>query len=143
MRRKILDAIAAICVITPGTVVAAKVLAPFGIVKFFVIGGIITALIRSLKGRDKGFWQILINDYRIDRFATLSLLRFTFTICQGVAFGASIGCLVEGITTLYIPLIPGAIVPLIALVIIRVLLEWLSLMFKATESLALMSRSEK
>lgn len=99
--------------------------------------------------KEKGFFEVIANDYYFHNYATISLLSFIYTVFQGILLGCAVNFLIEWgrIMTFassallsYTPLV-NAIGCLLLVVIIRVVLEGYVVLYRAAQDVSSFSRS--
>lgn len=100
--------------------------------------------------KDKGFFDVIANDYYFYNYATISLLSFIYTVFQGILIGCSVNFLIEwgrmmtfasSVLVSYIPL-ASAIGCLLLVIIIRVVLEGYVVLYRAAQDFSSLSRSK-
>ena len=118
---------------------------PYYIVIFSLIG-LVTAWRRRSKSRqeinDKSLRSIIFNDYNLSSYASLSILSLLYAIFQGILAGAGLGFISFALGSLFrgFDVIASNIgyflICLLSIVIIRVLIEGTSLIFRVAEDIS-------
>ena len=110
----------------------------------FSIIGLLIALKRRANSRkvinEKAIFNIIYSDYNFSSYASLSLLSLFYAILQGLLLGTgvgftfyAVGCLFYGSINVFLINILGFFLCLILLLLIRFVIEFLSLFFRLTE----------
>ena len=110
----------------------------------FSIIGLLIALKRRAKSRkvinEKAIFNIIYSDYNFSSYASLSLLSLFYAILQGLLLGTGVGftfyaagCLFYGSINVFLINILGFFLCLVLLLLIRFVIECVSLLFRLTE----------
>jgi len=110
-------------------------------VSIFSLIGIFIALSRRNKSRelikDKSFKDIILNDYNLSYYASLSILSILYAIIQGALVGASLGFIFLAVGNLFTnalwPNIGYWAISWFLVGLSRVLIEALSLIFRVAQ----------
>ena len=112
----------------------------------FSLIGLVAAWIRRNKSRkeinDKSLRSIIFNDYNLSSYASLSILSLLYTIFQGIFSGAGLGFISFAIGSLFrgtdviASNIGYFLICLLLIVIIRVLIEGTSLLFRVAQDIS-------
>ena len=110
-------------------------------VSIFSLIGIFVALSRRNKSRqsinDKSFKDIILNDYNLSYYASLSILSIIYAIIQGALAGASFGFIFFAVghlfTDAFFPNIVYFFASILSVPFTRVLIEAVSLIFRVAQ----------
>jgi len=110
-------------------------------VSIFSLIGIFIALSRRNKSRelikDKSFKDIILNDYNLSYYASLSILSILYAIIQGALVGASFGFIFFAVGNLFTdalwPNIGYSAISLFLVGLSRVVIEAVSLIFRVAQ----------
>ena len=111
----------------------------------FSIIGLLIALKRRAKSRkvinEKAIFNIIYSDYNFSSYASLSLLSLFYAILQGLLLGTGVGftfyatgCLFYGSINVFLINILGFSLCIVLLLLIRFVIEFVSLFFRLTEN---------
>ena len=110
-------------------------------ISIFSLIGIAISLLRRNKSResinDKSLSNIIINDYNLSYYASLSILSIGYAVLQGYLIGSSVGFILFAIGHLFTAAlfvnIGYSIFSIILVVFFRILIEALSLIFRVSQ----------
>ena len=113
----------------------------------FSIIGLLIALNKRYKSRnfinEKTIFNIISSDYNISSYASLSLLSLFYAILQGIFLGAGFGFIFYALGSLFYWSInsfginiAGFLLCIVFIVLIRVIIECFSLIFKVAEDIS-------
>ena len=93
---------------------------------------------------DKPLTKIILNDYSFTAYASLSILSLVYTVFQGILLGSAGGFIFYGVGIFLNPGGTGgvwanfgyAIASLLALIIVRVIIEAFTLIFRVAEDIS-------
>lgn len=100
--------------------------------------------------KDKGFFEVIANDYYFYNYATISLLSFIYTVFQGILLGCAVNFLIEWVNMIstyssdllsYAPL-AISLGCFLGVVLIRVVLEGYIVFYRAAQDISSLSRSK-
>jgi len=107
--------------------------------------GILCSLVRRYKLRkentDKSFLDIIANDYYFSKYATLSLLSFTYALVQGAGVGSALYFIFQWFKSLstddlgtltHLPLL-YSVLSLLAIVFSRIILEGYTILYRTAQ----------